>query len=109
MTRFESLRSRLEDLEGSAHRGLVPTTDGAGRRLWLEGSGLRTAFQILKIQHDSGEENLFPDALPPDLREEVSLWSRAETEGHGQAAAMAKGLCIQIMMARGGMIDEGGH
>lgn len=38
-----------------------------------------------------------------------TLWSRAETEGHGQAAAMVKDLCIQIMMARGGMIDEGGH
>ncbi|MCP1392630.1 MAG: hypothetical protein J5I35_07710 [Methanothrix harundinacea] len=68
MTRFESLRSRLEDLEESTHRGLVPTTDGAGRRLWLEGPGLRTAFQILKIQHDSGEENLSPDALPLSLR-----------------------------------------
>ena len=102
MTRFESLRSRLEDLEESAHRGLIPTTDGAWRRSWLEGSGLRTAFQILKIQHDSGEENLSPNALPPALREEVSLWSRAETEGHGQAAEMVKGLCIQIMMARSG-------
>jgi len=30
-----------------------------------------------------------------------TLWSRAETEGHGQAAAMVKDLCIQIMMARG--------
>jgi hypothetical protein len=63
----------------------------------------------LKIQHDSGEENLSPDAFPPSLREDASLWSRAEAEGHGQAAAMVKDLCIQIMMARGGMIDEAGH
>jgi hypothetical protein len=47
--------------------------------------------------------------IPDDLQREADLWSRAETEGHGQAAAMVKDLCIQIMMARGGMIDEGGH
>jgi len=39
--------------------------------------------------------------IPDDLQREADLWSRAETEGHGQAAEMVKGLCIQIMMARG--------
>ncbi|MDD5515467.1 MAG: hypothetical protein PHX71_09040 [Synergistales bacterium] len=102
MTRFESLRSRLEDLEESTHRGLVPTTDGTGRRAWLEGSGLSLAFRLMTIQDEGG-------VIPDDLQREADLWSRAETEGHGQAAAMVKDLCIQIMMARGGMIDEGGH
>jgi hypothetical protein len=107
--RFEGMSGRVEKLEAVVYGGRIATTDGTGRRVWVTGSGLRTAFQILKIQHDSGEENLSPDALPPALREEAFLWSRAEAEGHDQAAAMAKGLCIQIMMARGGMIDEGGH
>lgn len=102
MTRFESLRSRLEDLEESAHRGLIPTTDETGRRAWLEGGGLSLAFRLLEIQDEGG-------VIPDDLQREADLWSRAETEGHGQAAAMVKDLCIQIMMARGGMIDEGGH
>jgi hypothetical protein len=54
----------------------------------------------LKIQDNSGEENLSHNALPPALREEVFLWSRAETEGQGQAAAMVKKMCIQIMGRR---------
>ena len=96
------MERRVGKLELEATAGKIATTDGAGRRAWLEGSGLSLAFRLLEIQDEGG-------VIPDDLQREADLWSRAETEGHGQAAAMVKDLCIQIMMARGGMIDEGGH
>jgi hypothetical protein len=98
--RFEGMSGRVGKLEAEIYGGRIATTDGTGRRVWLAGCGLRTAFQILKIQDNSGEENLSHNALPPALREEVFLWSRAETEGQGQAAAMVKKMCIQIMGRR---------
>jgi hypothetical protein len=98
--RFNGMRGRIEKLEAKAHRGLTPTTDSTGNRAWLSGSGLQTAFGVLKFQHDSGKGDLCKDDLPSALRENVSLWSRAETEGQGQAAAMVKEMCIQIMGGR---------
>jgi len=90
MTRFESLRSRLEDLEESTHRGLVPTTDGAGRRAWLEGSGLSLAFRLMEIQDEGG-------VIPDDLQREADLWSRAEVrEEHGTVAKAVQELCRAI-------------
>lgn len=94
--RFEGMGRRVGKLEAVVYGGRIATTDGTGRRVWLTGSGLHAAFQILKIQHDSGKEDLFPDDLPSALREEVFLWSRAETEGQGQAAR-AREMCTQIM------------
>ena len=73
---------------------LLPPTMEAGRRAWLEGGGLSLAFRLLEIQDEEG-------VIPDDLQREADLWSRAETEGHGQAAEVVKDLCIQIMMARG--------
>lgn len=95
--RFKSVRARVEKLEAGIYGGRIATTDGTGRHVWLAGRGLRTARQNLKIQRELGKEDLCPDDLPSLLREEVSLWSRVETEGQGQAAAMAKEICTQIM------------
>jgi len=95
--RFDGMGRRVGKLEAVVYGGRIATTDGTGRRVWVTGCGLHTAFQILKIQHELGKESLCPDNLPTPLREEASLWSRAETEGQGQAAAMVKKMCIQIM------------
>jgi hypothetical protein len=84
MTRFESLRSRLEDLEESAHRGLIPTTDETGRRAWLEGGGLSLAFRLMEIQDEGGE-------IPDDLRREAGRWSRSFPES--PAEREVKSLC----------------
>ena len=109
--RYRNEDDRLRRLEAALAEGTITTTDEAGEVVRLTGSGLQLGFELLRIADDAGKTafDLRPSDLPDDLRREADLWSRAETEGHGQAAAMVKDLCIQIMMARGGMIDEGGH
>ena len=92
--RYRTEDDRLRRLEAALSEETIPTTDETGRRAWLEGGGLSLAFRLLEIQDEEG-------VIPDDLRREAGLWSRAETEGHGQAAEVVKDLCIQIMMARG--------
>ena len=98
MTRFASLRSRLEDLEERAHRGMTPTTDETGRRAWVKDSGLHTLYDLLRVQDRLGKGELRPEDLPERLRERVSLWSRAEVgPGDGQLRLLVKGTCLELM------------
>ena len=99
MSRYQATAMRLRKLEAEAVRGKIATTDEAGNRAWVEGSGLRVAFNILKIQTELHKDDLAPSDLPGKLREKVSLWSRADATS--QAEKMTKELCEGIM-ARGG-------
>jgi hypothetical protein len=74
-----SLERRLEDLEDVAYAGWIPTTDRTGARTWIKdrGCGIRFMFEVLKWRHDGGE-------LTAEMKEELDLWSRAESdERHG--------------------------
>jgi len=93
--RFEDMERRVGKLEAVAIAGKIATTDDEGRPAWVEGSGLRVAFNIMWLQDDLGRDELKPDDLPDDLRREVSLWSRAAAES--QAERMTKQLCEGIM------------
>ncbi len=102
--RYRTEDDRLRRLEAALAEGTITTTDEAGEVVRLTGSGLQVGFDLLFLADDMGLEDAYllrPDDLPDDLRREAGLWSRAETEGHGQAAEVVKDLCIQIMMARG--------
>jgi hypothetical protein len=104
--RFESMERRVVKLESEVYGGWIATTDDVGRRMWVTGSGLHMAFRILKIQHDLSKEGISLDALPIPLCEEVSLWSRAETEGQGQAAAM---IIVLGALSKVRSLEEGGN
>jgi hypothetical protein len=102
--RYRTEDDRLRRLEAALAEGTITTTDEAGEVVRLTGSGLQVGFDLLFLADDMGLEDAYllrPDDLPDDLRREAGLWSRAETEGHGQAAEVVKDLCIQILMARG--------
>jgi len=89
------MERRVGKLELEATAGKIATTDEAGRRVWLEGSGLNVAFDILKLQTELRKEELEPSDLPEDLRGRVSLWSRCDASS--QAELMTKQLCEGIM------------
>jgi len=102
--RYRTEDDRLRRLEAALAEGTITTTDENGEVVRLTSSGLQLGFELLRIADDMGLEDAYllrPDDLPDDLRREAGLWSRAETEGHGQAAEVVKDLCIQIMVARG--------
>ncbi|MDD3566602.1 MAG: hypothetical protein PHN90_13150 [Methanothrix sp.] len=88
--RYRTEDDRLRRLEAALSEGTITTTDGAGRRAWLEGSGLSLAFRLMTIQDEGG-------VIPDDLRREAGLWSRAEVrEEHGTAAIAVQELCRAI-------------
>lgn len=99
MSRYQATAMRLEKLEAEAVRGKIATTDENGRRAWVEGSGLRVAFDIMKLQTELHKDDLAPSDLPDELREKVSLWSRADATS--QAEKMTKELCVTIFGGAG--------
>jgi len=88
--RYRNEDDRLRRLEAALAEGTVSTTDEAGRRAWLEGSGLSLAFRLMEIQDEGG-------VIPDDLQREADLWSRAEVrEEHGTVAKAVQELCRAI-------------
>ena len=76
--RFNELRKSIADLKAGMPKN-IPTTDSAGKRCWIPGdsSGLKFCRKCLLLQRDHGE--LVPlEAINPDLRREIEVWSRAE-------------------------------
>jgi hypothetical protein len=81
MSRLESLRRRIDELEASENAGSIPTTDKSGKRAWIRGRGCGIKFmrEMLELSHDGS----YPSQaeLSEDLKEQLDLWSRAEVDG----------------------------
>jgi hypothetical protein len=89
-----SLERRLEDLEGAAYAGWIPSTDANGNRAWIRGHGCGIKFlrEITEWQHNGG-------GLPEDLHNQVNLWARAEADGtnFGEIARMNRQISRGIL------------
>ena len=92
---------RLLRLEGAKRRDWIETTDEDGNPARLSGSGLHVMWELMKLRRDLGIDELSPEDLPEDLREQVSLWSRADVSLRhgriGQVWELVVDECIEIM------------
>jgi hypothetical protein len=72
MSKVDSLRVRLLELEDNVHAGSIPTTSADGQRAWIEGGGCGLSFlcNLTKGMRDHDE-----------LRVQCELWARAEVDG----------------------------
>ena len=95
-----ALTRQLKDLALQVHANQIPSTDEDGGPVWIDGSGLNVAFDIMKIGRDSrvaGRETTLAD-FPPDLLKQIGMWTRAElTPEDAQVARITKELCQQIL------------
>lgn len=91
--KFSNLTARITDLEAIATAGKIPTTDKDGRRCWLEHSGIGALGDLMhfeRLAEEAGHELTRAD-LPPELMDELDLWSRAEiTDRDGVLAVMVQ-------------------
>ena len=88
--KFSNLTARITDLEAIATAGKIPTTDKDGRRCWLEHSGIGALGDLMhfeRLAEEAGHELTRAD-LPPELLDELDLWSRAEPGPHSGALAV---------------------
>lgn len=78
--RIDDLRKRLSAIESQTAAGLTPTTDSAGRRCWLKHSGISALRELMHAERAAEQHGhtLTRGGLPPELLEELDLWSRAE-------------------------------
>ena len=101
MKELSAMTRQLKDLASQVHANQIPSTDEDGDPVWIDGSGLRVAFEIMKIGRDSrvaGRETTLAD-FPPDLLKQIGMWSRAELQDDrdGQIGKITKELCLQIL------------
>ncbi len=95
--KFASIERQLKDLEHEAHSTQIPSTDEAGNSVWIDGCGLHVAFEVMKLARDLGRQTMIED-FPPDLLNQIKLWSRAKlSESDGQAAKITRDLCQKIL------------
>ncbi len=88
--RIDDLRKRLSAIESQTAAGLTPTTDSAGRRVWLAHSGISALRELMHAERAAeqhGHELTRAD-LPPELLDELDLWSRAELGPQSGALAV---------------------
>jgi hypothetical protein len=94
MKGLDNLRRRLNDTEGMANVGAIPTTDANGARTWIRGRGcgIRFMFEVMKARYDKA-------ALTEDQMRELDLWSRAEVdrEKYGDIARANRELARDIL------------
>ena len=93
--KLDAIEKKLDHLESRFYSGQVKSIDDHGHEVWIKGSGLEFMRTVLKAKRALGEE-----ALPNDLQEEATLWSRAELPICG-LSDMLKEICR-------GLVDETG-
>lgn len=78
--RIDNLKNRLSAIESKTTAGLTPTTDASGRRCCLKHSGISALREIMHAERQAEEagHELTRADLPPELLNELDLWSRAE-------------------------------
>ena len=97
-----AMTRQLKDLASQVHANQILSTDEGGAPVWIDGSGLRVAFEIMRIGRDirvagAGRETTLAD-FPPDLLKQIGLWTRAElTPEDPPVASITKKLCQQIL------------
>lgn len=98
--KFSNLTTRITDLEATATAGKIPTTDRDGQRCWLEHSGISALYELMhfgRLAEKAGHELTRAD-LPPELLDELGLWSRAEiTDGDGALPVMVQAEAKRIL------------
>lgn len=99
--RFMNMLWRVLRLEGATRQDWIATIDEDGNPAWLSGSGLRIMWDLMKLRGDLGKDLLSPEDLPENLREQVSLWSRADAGSRhgqiGQVWELVVDVCDEIM------------
>lgn len=91
------LARQLKDLAAQVHSGQIPSTDEDDGPVWIDGSGLHVAFQVMKLGRDLGRETTLAD-FPAELLGQIGLWSRAKLDDRdGQVGQITKELCQQIL------------
>jgi len=98
--RIDDLRKRLSAVESQTGARHLPTTDASGRRWWLEHSGISALREIMHAERQAEQHGhaLTREDLPPELLEELDLWSRAELSPQsGALAAMVREQAKQIL------------
>jgi hypothetical protein len=75
MSRIDSLRARLLELEYNFKAGRIPTFTPDGQRAWIvvHGSGLSFLRILTKGMRDHD--------IPSELRVQCELWARTEVDG----------------------------
>ena len=101
MKDLSAMTRQLKDLASQVHANQILSTDEDGGPVWIDGSGLHIAFEIMKIGRDSrvaGRETTIAD-FPPDLLKQIGMWTRAELQDDrdGQIGKITKELCQQIL------------
>ena len=100
MKDLSAMTRQLKDLASQVHANQILSTDEDGCPVWIDGSGLCVAFEIMKIGRDSrvaGRETTLAD-FPPDLSKQMGMWSRAKlTPEDPPVARITKELCQQIL------------
>jgi|GEM_PF-971662 len=97
MKDISGIARRLKEIASEVHATQTPSTDEDGNPVWIDGSGLHVAFQVMRIGRDLGRKTMLAD-FPPDLLKQIGLWSRAElTPEDSQVARITKALCQQIL------------
>ena len=108
--RIDGLKNRLSAIESKTTAGLTPTTDASGRRCWLKHSGISALREIIHAERQAKEagHELTRADLPPELLEELDLWSRAELPPHaGALAVMVRSEARRILPAYEDERNEG--
>ena len=108
--RIDDLRKRLSAIESQTAAGLTPTTDSAGRRCWLKHSGISALRELMHAERAAEQHGhaLTREDLPPELLEELDLWSRAELPPHaGALAVMVRSEARRILPAYEDERNEG--
>jgi hypothetical protein len=75
MSKVDSLRVRLLELEDNVQAGSIPTTSADGQRAWIDGGGCGLSFlrNLAKGMRDQD--------IPSELRVQCELWARGEVDG----------------------------
>ena len=89
MSKLESLRTKLRNLEDQAYAGQTRSIDDQGSEVWIKGSGLSLLRAILKAQRDHAD-------LSKDDRQLIRLWSRAKPNESG-LSQMVVATCKELV------------
>lgn len=103
--KIESLQKQIAAIESRMGSGKIATTDNAGRRAWITGSGIHFYYEVMKLGRDEGHPLTFAE-LPEHLRDLVTLWSRAEIDRgeHGALSVWNRNISRRLL---GLPVDEG--